>query len=129
MDNQRNNMNMEKEINQCEEKFLQAFRTSNVNVIEELIHDEMVYNNATGDVVSKKADIEGFKVANLQIETVDCVEREIRLFEDTAIVTTVIYLKASSGGRLIEGKTRFLRTWKKFNNGWKIIGVASVNLG
>jgi ketosteroid isomerase-like protein len=60
---------------------------------------------------------------------VDCVEREIQLFEDTAIVTTVIYLKASSGGRLIEGKTRFLRIWKKFNNGWKIIGVASVNLG
>jgi ketosteroid isomerase-like protein len=120
---------MKQEINQCEEKFLQAFRTSNVNVVEELIHDELVYNNATGDVVSKKADIEGFKAANLQIETVDCVEREIQLFGDTAIVTTVIYLKASSGGHLIEGKTRFLRTWKKFNNGWKIIGVASVNLG
>jgi len=84
---------MKQEINQCEEKFLQAFRTSNVNVIE------------------------------------DCVEREIQLFEDTAIVTTVIYLKASSGGHLVEGKTRFLRTWKKFNTGWKIIGVASVNLG
>jgi hypothetical protein len=46
---------MRQEVNQCEEKFLQAFRTGNVNVVEELLHDEMVYNNAVGDVVSKKA--------------------------------------------------------------------------
>lgn len=123
-----NQIKMKQEINQYEERFLHAFRTSNVEIVDELLHDEMVYNNAAGEIVSKKADLEGFKSANPKIEIVDCLEREIQLFDETAVVSTVIYLKGVFGGNQIEGKIRFLRIWKRFQNNWKIIGVTSVNL-
>jgi hypothetical protein len=119
---------MKQEVNQHEEKFLQAFRTLNMEMLEELIHDELTYIDATGEVISKKADFERCKAANPKIEILDCIEREIQMFDDTAIVSTVIHLKGLFGEHQVEGKTRFLRIWKKFRNDWKIIGAASVNL-
>lgn len=120
---------MKEEIAQYEEKFLNAFRTSDIEALEELIHDQMIYNNATGEVITKKMDLEEFKASNPIIETLECVEREIQLFDDTAVVSTVVYLKGVFMGHLqVEGKSRFLRTWKKFEDGWKVIGVACVNL-
>lgn len=119
---------MKQEINQCEDNFLQALRTANLNLLEGFVHDKLIYNNAFGDVLTKEEDREGFKSANPKIEKVDCIEREIQVFDDTAIVTTVIYLKALFGENMVEGKTRFLRVWKKIDNNWKIIGAASINL-
>lgn len=119
---------MKEQINRCEEKFLQGLRTSDIATLEELLHDDLIYNAATGDVMTKEMDIEGFKSANPTIERVDCIERQIQVFENTAIVSTVVYLKGVFGGNQVEAKSRFLRTWKKFDDGWKIIGVACFNL-
>lgn len=121
---------MEQEIVQCEEKFLQAIRTANVEEAASLLHDGLIYNTPTGQAISKEEDIQEFKSSSPKIEKMECVERKVQLFGDTAIVSTVIYMKATfmEGQHKIDGKARFFRTWKKFEDGWKVIGAASVNL-
>lgn len=119
---------VKQEIVQYEERFLQALRDADAEILAGFIHGRLIYNNFMGQVLTKKMDVEGFKSANPVIEKVDCIEREIQIFDDTAIVSTVVYMKGSFGGNQVEGKSRFLRTWKRFDGGWKIIAAASVNL-
>ena len=119
---------MEQEIIQHEEKFLQALRSLNLEVLDELIHDKVIYNTFTGEVIDKEADFAPFKSGNSIVKSVDCIERKIQLFEDAAVVSTVVHLKATIMEHEVDAKTRFLRTWKKFEKGWKIIGVAAINL-
>jgi len=119
---------MIQEINQCEEAFLEAIRTLNIEVLEELIHDDLIYNNPSGDIMNKEMDLKFAKSGNIIVDSCSCLEREIKLFDNTAIVSTVIHLKASVMGNQVDGNTRFLRTWKKFEDGWKIIGAASIAL-
>lgn len=119
---------MKQEIVQCEENFIQALRASNVEALSNMMHDNLIYNNASGDVLTKEMDIAGFKSVNPKIEKVECLERQIEEFGDIAVVSTVIYLKGIFGGHQVEGKSRFLRTWKKSENGWKVIAAASINL-
>jgi len=120
---------MEQEIIKCEENFLHALKNSDAETLANTIHDDVIYNNATGEVLDKEMDVQGFKLANPVIESVECIERKVQLFGDTAIVSTVIYLKGLFMGNVqVDGKSRFLRTWKKFGNEWKIIGAASINL-
>lgn len=119
---------MEQEIIKCEENFLQALLGSDLKVLEGTLHDDVIYNHASGEVWTKKMDIDAFKVATPVIEKVDCIDRKIEIFGDTAIVSTAIHLKGIFGGHQVEGKSRFLRTWKKFADGWKIIAAASINL-
>ncbi|MFV0537109.1 MAG: nuclear transport factor 2 family protein [Dysgonomonas sp.] len=119
---------MKQEIIECEEKLLQGLRTSNFEIVEDLIHDKVIYNHASGKVLTKQMDVDDFKSSNPKIEKLECIEREIEVFGDTAILTTELYLKGVFGDHPVEGKTRFLRTWKKFENGWKIVAAASINL-
>jgi ketosteroid isomerase-like protein len=119
---------MEQEITACEEKFLQALRSSDLKGLLEMLHDDLIYNHLSGEVWTKQMDLDSFKAANPVIERVDCIDRKIEVFGDTAIVSTAIYLKGIFGGHQIEGKTRFLRTWKRFEDGWKIIAAAQNQL-
>jgi len=120
---------MKQEIIQCEEKFLQSLKTSDIEALSNMIHDNLIYNNASGDILTKEMDIAGFKAANPKIEKIECIEQKIEVFGDIAIVSTVTYMKALfNGEHQVEGKTRFLRTWKKFGDEWKVIGASSINL-
>lgn len=119
---------MEQEIIACEERFLQALANSDSKELEGTLHDDVIYNHPSGEVWTKKMDTDSFKAANPVIERVDCIDRKIEVFGDTAIVSTLIYLKGVFGGQQIEGKSRFLRTWRKFPDGWKIIAAASMNI-
>lgn len=119
---------MEQVINQHEERFLLAFSNLDAETLEKLIHDKLLYNNPLGEVLSKEDDMKIIKSGNIIIEEVRCLERKVQVFEDTAVVSTIIYLKGEIMGHGINGKSRFLRTWKKFDDGWKIIGAANVSL-
>lgn len=119
---------MKQEIIDCEEKFAQAFKALDIEMISDMIHDKLIYNHVSGKVLTKQMDIDDFKSSNPKIEKLECIEREVEMFSDTAIVTTATYLKGVFGGHQVEGKTRFLRTWKKFDDGWKIIAASSINL-
>lgn len=120
---------MEQEIIKCEERFLQALRSIDINTVEDLMHDDLIYNAASGVVMTKQMDISDFKSANPVIETLECVERKIQTFDNVAVVSTLLYMKATfMGTHKVDGKSRFLRTWKKINGEWKIIAAASINL-
>lgn len=119
---------MKQEIIQCEENFAQAFRTLDIETLSDMIHDRLIYNHFSGKVMTKQMDIDAFKSSNPKVEKLECIELEVEMFDDTAIVSTVTYLKGVFGGHPVEGKTRFLRTWKKLESGWKVIAASSINL-
>ena len=121
-------MKKEEEIIYNEEKLLQALRDSDINAMEELIHDKLIFNGPNGELINKEMDISVYKSGGAQVETMDCMERKIEIFDDTAVVSTIVYLKGSFMGHLIDGKARFFRTWKKIGDQWIVIGGASVNL-
>lgn len=119
---------MKQEIIECEEKFAEALRTLDIETLSDMIHDKLIYNHASGKVLTKQMDIDDFKSSNPKVERLECIEREVEMFDNTAIVSTATYLKGVFGGHQVEGKTRFLRTWKKIESGWKVIAAASINL-
>lgn len=119
---------MKQEIIECEERFLQALRNVDIEAVAKLIHDKVIYNHPSGKVLTKEMDVEDFRSASPEVEQLDCIERQVEVFGDTAIVSTLLYLKGVFGGHQVEGKSRFMRTWKKFDNGWKIIAASSINL-
>lgn len=119
---------MEKEIIQYEEKLLKAMKNSDTEVLDELIHDNLIFNIPTGDIITKEMDLATYKLKQ-NLENVDCVERKIEVFGDTAIVSTIVYIKGSLGDVKLDNKVRFFRTWKKIDKRWKVIGGASIEIG
>lgn len=118
---------MEQEIVQCEEKLLKAMKNSDVKVLNELIHDNLIFNIPTGDIITKEMDLATYKTKS-NLKNVDCLERKIQIFDDTAVVSTIIYMKGAFGDMMLDNKIRFFRTWKQFNDQWKIIGGSSIDI-
>lgn len=119
---------MKQIIEQHEEKLLNAFKECNVEVMEKLIHDDLIFNGPNGQVVTKEMDLAAYRSGAVTWEVADSLEREIQIFNDTAVVSTVVHLAGSFMDNPLDSKARFLRIWKEFNGEWKVIGGASIIL-
>lgn len=111
-----------KEVIDCEARLLQAMKDCDINVLNELLHDDLLFNGPTGELVTKEIDLSAYKSGNMVVEENKASEQVISLFGDTAIVTVAIDLKGYFMEHPIEGKFKYVRTWKKINDQWKMIG-------
>lgn len=116
------------EIEKCEDNLLQAMRTSDIDMLNKLISDKLIFNIPNGDVISKEIDLESYRSGDMIIERIDCIDRQIQEFGDTAIVSTKVRMKGSFIQQPFDGEVRSLRTWKKILEKWMIIGGASINV-
>jgi Protein of unknown function (DUF3225). len=115
------------EIIICEDRLLDAMRHGDVQVLDELLHDDLLFNRPTGEVINKEMDLAVCKSGDMVAKSITVLERDIQAFgDDVAIVTVAIGMEAEFRKQPISGKFRFFRTWKKIEGKWKMIGGASV---
>lgn len=114
------------EIIACEERLLKAMKECDLNTLNELLHDDLIFNGPTGELVTKEMDLAAYRSGNMAVDENTISDQEIRVFGDTAIVTVTVHLIGSFMKQPIENKCRFVRTWKKMEGEWKMIGGASL---
>lgn len=121
-------MSVEKEVVECEELLLQAMKCADLNLLDSLISDNLIFNAPTGDIITKEMDLSTYRSGNMVLVCIDCLSREIRIFDDTAIVSAKVFMKGSFFQQPLEEEVRFLRTWKKIAGRWQIIGGSSISI-
>ncbi|MCU0467239.1 MAG: nuclear transport factor 2 family protein [Arcicella sp.] len=109
------------QIIECENKLLDALKIGDINTLDELLHDSLIFNIPTGQTITKQIDIENYKSGMMKIFEISATDQIISPIEETCMVAVTIYLKAKYGNQKIDGRFRYLRVWKLFNNSWKII--------
>ena len=114
------------EIIKLEEKIVDAILGSNVEVLDQLLHDEVVFVNHLGMAVSKKEDLAPHVSGYLKITVLDVSDQDIKLFGDTVVVTVSKEIKGSYLKQEFESHVRFTRVWKLFDQQWKVIAASSV---
>lgn len=116
-----------KEIENCEEKLLTAIGSCDVSALDELLHEDLLFNLPDGETKSKAFDLETYRSGNMIVETISAADRTInRIDNETAVVATTIDLKAKWYDTPIDGKFRYLRVWKAFDGQWKVIAGSVV---
>ena len=99
----------------CEERLRTAMLSSDVELLDELIADDLIFVNHLGQVLSKEMDIEAHRSGNLKMTGIDILDQRIRLLDRVAVTITRVnltvfsglHLKASFGtlvfGRIVSG--------------------------
>lgn len=111
-----------------EVRLLEAMKNSDIDALDELLHDDLLFVIPTGQTVTKQMDLANLQSGNLKIEEISSSEQEIRVIHDDAIVSVVISLKGNYLGNPIAGQFKYIRTWKLFNGSWKVIGGAGIQM-
>lgn len=119
---------MVEDIKEAERQLIQGMIDIDMDVLEELILDEVVYINFNGQVVTKAVDLEIRRSGVLVVEQLIVTEQMIKLFDDQAIVSVKEHFAGTYSGRPYEIMLRSTRVWKMFDDQWKVVAATSVRI-
>lgn len=119
---------MERKILKLEEQIVAAILSSDVEVLDQLLHHELIFVNHLGMTLSKKEDLAPHTSGDLKIVALEVSDQNIKLFGDTVVVTVSKRIKGSYLKQEFESRVRFTRIWKLFDQQWKVIAASSVPL-
>jgi ketosteroid isomerase-like protein len=114
-------MTKQEQIIECEKRLLAAFKNNDRDVVEELLHDNLLFNIPNGQTITKEMDIANLRSGVMEIIEISTSEQQICVTDDIATVAVTMYIRANLSNDLMESKFRYLRVWKFDNNSWKVI--------
>ncbi|MEN5054058.1 nuclear transport factor 2 family protein [Sphingobacterium kitahiroshimense] len=112
----------ETDILDQENRLYEAIKESNINVLEELLHDDLLFVIPSGDVITKEMDLQSYRDGNLKISELIPHVEHLNIIDDTAVITLTLELKGNYSGQDFESKFHYIRFWKTFPSGIKVVG-------
>ena len=120
-----------------ERRLLQAVKASDIEKLNELLHDDLLFHVPSGDVITKKMDLDSHRAGNMVVEDIAATNYVVNIVGDVAVVSLVLEargsIKMETKGKIfnqrMDGRFRYLRIWKKDGNLLRVIGGSCIPLG
>jgi ketosteroid isomerase-like protein len=116
---------LHKEIEGLEMQWRRAQMTNNVGVIDHLLSDDYLGISALGTLETKADLLSAHRAGELKITQMDLSDVKIRVYGDTAVVTSKVDVHGTNGERDITGRYRYTRVYNNRNGQWKIVSFES----
>ncbi|WP_196940632.1 nuclear transport factor 2 family protein [Sphingobacterium pedocola] len=113
---------------EAENKLFSAQLVSNVDILDQLLHDDLLAVAPTGQIVTKEMDLNSHKTKTMIIEDASTEIDDIKITGDTALSIVTMTAKGKVMGAPLEGKFRYFRVWKRFDDTLKVIGASFMQL-
>lgn len=110
------------EILDLENKLYEAIKTNNTVVLDELLHNDLLFIIPSGETITKEIDLKTYREGNLKITAIIPNVEELNIIEELAIITLQLELKGFYNNEPFEGKFKYIRFWKKCSGGIKVVG-------
>jgi ketosteroid isomerase-like protein len=110
------------EIIEIENQLIRAIKTSDVEFLSKILHDDLLFIAPTGQTITKEMDLASHKAGHMGVEQLIPTFEEVKIIDDNAIVVVVYDTKGTMLGNPIQGHFRYIRVWKMFAEGLKVIG-------
>lgn len=117
---------MQSEILKLEEELRIAMLNNDVEKLDELIADSLVFTTPDGKIATKSMDLEAHRSKIQKMTKLSPCEQTIQIYDNFAVVTVKMTLKGTYSEVDISGNYRYTRIWAKINNNWKILAGAVV---
>lgn len=113
---------------EAENKLFSAQLVSNVDILDQILHDDLIAVAPTGQIVTKEMDLDSHKAKTMIIEDASTKIDDIKIIGDTALSIVTMTAKGKVMGTPLEGKFRYFRVWKRFDDKLKVIGASFMQL-
>ena len=114
---------IEVQIRECESRLYAAMSASDVDELEQLIADDLLFAGPTGDLATKAMDLELHRSGGTQFHEFVPKELEIRVWsEHFGLAAAKVFLSGTYLGNAFAGDYRYIRVWRKGEHGWQIVG-------
>ncbi len=116
-------------IKHAEEQLRSAMLAGDVERLDDLIDDALVFVTPAGALVRKDEDVDNHRSGALKLTRMDPRELFVELFgEDIGVATVLVDLEGSLGETTFAGTFRYVRTWRRSQGTWRVIAGAVLPL-
>lgn len=114
---------MKKEdIIEIENQLIEAIKNSDIKFLDKTLHDELLFIAPNGQAVTKEMDLASHKAGQMEVEQLIPTFEDVKIIGDNATVIVVYKTKGKMLGNPIQDDFRYIRQWKMFPDGLKVIG-------
>lgn len=110
-----------KEIEALEQQWQQATVTNNIGEMSRLLADDYVGITSNGTVENKPQALAQRSAGTIRITKLDITDTRIRVYGDTAVVTSQAQLEGTNGATDMSGQYRYTRVYTRRMGQWKIV--------
>ncbi len=101
-------------ILELEAQLLKAVKNHDIEILDSVLHDDLLFNGPDGQTYTKAQDLEMHRSGAMVVNSISASDETIHLIDDTAIVAVTIETTGNIGDFAMDGQYRYLRVWKAF---------------
>lgn len=114
------------QIEKHEQELVKAMLNSDVQQLDKLISDDLIFTDHNGRLLDKATDLEAHSSGTLKISSLKTTEQRIKIYNDTAVVSVLMNIAGTYAVQPFNGNLRFTRVWMNRGNSWKVVAAHSV---
>jgi len=112
----------EQEVRQMIQKYRSALLQRDIPMLEKIWADDYVFVNASGEVLTKAQRLSNLKSGATSLDSINDEENiTVRVYQNSAVVTSRVTLKGQYSGKQISGQYRSTLVWVKGPAGWQLV--------
>lgn len=116
------------EVIKLEYQLIEAIRTSDIDFIENILHDDLLFLAPNGHIITKEMDLASHRLKQMTVDELVPTFEDFKIIGDMAISIVVYDTKGVMLGQAISGRFRYIRNWKVINDQVKIVSGACIQI-
>ena len=112
-------------IQSLEDRRHQAMFAGDVETLDRLLSDRLIYTHSSGRTDSKASYIRSIKEGALRYRKIEPQEPDVEIYADTALVADRASLDVWISGARRSVTICYLSVWIKDGNGWQLVAFQS----
>jgi len=121
-------MNYEEQIIENERRLLDAFKDKDLTVLQELLHDNLLFILPNGATETKASVLNNYQSGDTVMTSISASDYVLSCIGDAVVVSLNLELEGKYFDHVIEAKFRYMRVWKLFGETWKVIAGSGIQL-
>ncbi len=110
------------EIDHLEETWRTALLKGDITMMRSLLADDYMAITPTGTLQTKEESLASLRSGSMHITSLDISDRKVRIYGDTAVVTSLADMEATTPEGKVSGSYRYTRVYVRDATGaWKIV--------
>lgn len=111
----------EAQVVACEAQLLLAMRTADADLLDDLLHDDLLFNGPDGSTVTKAQDLANYRSGGIALEVAESSDMRTSVIDGDVVVAVTVRLVGNYMGQPLDGSARYLRVWKRMAERYRVI--------
>lgn len=110
-------------LHEAERRLQTAIRSGDVETLDLLLDDRVVYTGPDGRSLTKEEDLGAHRSRALAVDVFEQQDLQVTVVGSTGITLVLAQLQGTAGGEPFSARLRYTRTWVLADDAWRVLAA------